>query len=485
MGKLSKILLLCGLLAVLPHAQAAYIQRTITIDGDMSDWTTSPDITNNTNPYQYSTDAADNAGDPDSANITSSARDLKKFSFTWDATYLYFYVETWADTNNVHWLFYIDTNADDIMGATDRVLDVVWQSNGTTNSTVYYYSPSNPAGDTLTGDGTNMPGTVGSTIITYLPSVGGAVSKQQMETRVAWADLVATGNPTNLKFHISSALGTNLPSQVQDNMNGPAGGQLFPKDLQISKSASVSSIRGQQNFTYTVSVYNAAIVDMTSVVIHDALPSQVTYVSSSADSGSYSDVTGDWTVGTVPPNTTYTLTITVTAGVLPVSTNVDNTAALTASTPADEDNSNDSATATITILPIPQLTVVKYASSPTVNPGGVVTYTLDITNTGGDDGYSVVIDDHLSPFVALKINKSGGTPFLLTDSPSNPSGLTMGTMSYSSDNGTTYTHPLTDRGDGYDNDVTNFKIQMNGTINKKVSPATGGNFTIQYDVIVK
>ena len=483
--------------------QAAYIQRTITIDGDVSDWTSPTDITNNTNPYQFSTDGqdgnipADDLDDP----IGQTGRDLKKFAFTWDANYVYFYVERWASTTNtVDWLFYIDTNADGLMDANDKVFDVNWSgSTGTIKPELLYYSPSSPSGDALSGDGVDMPGSLGSSIIKYASETGGVTSGAgagvQMESRVAWTDLGFTG-PVNMKFHISSTNSPNsLPGSVLDNMDGPAGGQLFPKDLEITKIASVSTIRGLQSFTYTVSAYNSSIDPMTSVTISDVLPSQVTYVSYVADSGTFNDTDADtipdeWSIASIPSNTTYTLTITVTANVLPVSMNVDNTATLTASTPADEDNSNDSDTVTVTIQPIPQLTIVKYASSGTANPGGVVTYTLDITNTGGDDGFSVVIDDQLSPYVKLKIDNGSGHPFIFTDNPSNPSGLTLGTRTYSDNYGADgYTYTLDDLADGvadgYDGTVTNFNIQMTGTMNKKVAPATGGNFTIQYDVIVK
>ena len=480
------ILLLLGTASV---AQAAYIQRTITVDGDVSDWTTSPDITNNTNPYQYSTDGQDGNIPVDDLDdpIGQTGRDLKKFSFTWDATYIYFYVERWASTNNtVHWFFYLDTNADGYMNSGEKVFDVSWQGNtGDTDADLYDYVESVSGPDLIGGDGATLPGSLSASHTTVYTNVKGGVTSGagdgvQMESRISWAALGLSG-PTTLKFHISSSNNTNLPSGVLDNMDGPAGGQLFPKDLQISKTASVSSVKGNNNFTYTVSVFNASIDSMDSVTISDSLPAQVSFVSYSADSGSFDSGTGVWSITSIPANTSYNLTLTVKAGVVPVAIDVDNTATLTGSTPTDEDNSNDSDTATVTIEPIPQLTIVKYASSPTVNPGGVVTYTLDITNTGGADGYSVVIDDQLSPYVALKINKSGGTPFLFTDSVSNPSGLTVGTKTYSADYGADlYTHSLTDRGDGYDNGVTNFKIEMNNFINN-----TGGNFTIQYDVIVK
>ncbi|WP_455217346.1 hypothetical protein, partial [Kaarinaea lacus] len=145
-------------------AQAAYIQRTITIDGSMNDWYDTPptytpggDITTNTNPYQYSDDAQTGLGDLDT--VGSTGRDLRKFSFTWDATYLYFYVERWASTTNVtDWWFYIDIDADGQMELNEKVFRVNWQgSNQRTTTELWDYIPYDPDTDG-DGDPTTNPG---------------------------------------------------------------------------------------------------------------------------------------------------------------------------------------------------------------------------------------------------------------------------------------------------------------------------------------
>ena len=481
---LSGLILCCVALS----AQAAYIERTIVVDGDMSDWydtgaiyTPPGDITNN--PSQFSTDLQAGSGDVDSP---IAGRDLKKFSFTWDASNLYFYVERFASSSNItHWWFYLDTDADGLMETNEQIFHVSWQgTNRSTIADIYTYVEVATGGDPLTGDGVNMPGTIVYSTALYSTN-DGATSGVAMESFVSWAALGFTG-PANVKFHISSSNNTNLPgNSIQDNMDGPAGGQLFPVDLQVSKTSSVASILGNQPFTYTVQVYNAAIVDFTNVVISDVLPSTVTYVSHTAEVGSTYDDSGDadtvpdeWNIPTIAANATYTLTIDVKAGVVPVTMTATNTATLTASVPADEDATNDSASVDVDILPVPVLTMVKSASAPTADPGTNIAYTILVTNTGGAAGHTVVMTDALSPFSMLRLN--GGTPFLLTEGTP-ASGLTLGATTYSDDNGATYTYvPVSGGGGapaGYDANVTNWNIDMVGTM-----AFSNSSFDIQYQV---
>ncbi len=491
---LSGLVLCC---VALP-AQAAFIERTITLDGDMSDWydvpptyTPAGDITNNAG--QFSEDGEDGGDPTDDLDepIANTGRDLKKFSFTWDATYLYFYVERWATQNPVtDWWFYIDSDVDDLMESGEKVIRIRWWGgNQNTEASIWDYVENAVGGDPLTnggvGDGYTMPGDVDNEIVLY-STTGGAASGQQMESRVTWASLGFSG-PANIQFHISSSNGANLPNNILDNMNGPAGGQLFPADLQVTKTASVASILGNQPFSYTVQVYNAAIIDFTNVVISDVIPATITYVSHAAEAGTTFDdsdantIPDKWNIPTLPANATYTLTINVTAGVVPVTMIATNTATLTASDQTDEDATNDSASVNVSIEPVPVLTMLKYTASPTVNPGSNISYTIQITNTGGANGNAVVVTDALSPFSMLRVDTYGAlSPFQLTEGAP-VSGITLGTTTYSDDNGATYTYVPSSGGGGapvgYDANVTNWNIDMVGTM-----APSNSNFDIQYQV---
>jgi len=488
---LSGLVLCCVALS----AQAAYIERTIVVDGNMSDWyddvlpspyTPTGDITNNSG--QFSEDGRDGSLPVDDLDdpIANTGRDLRKFSFTWDATYLYFYVERWASTNNItDWWFYMDANADGVMETDEPVLHINWQGNNrSTGVELGLYEEAVSGGDPLTnagvGGGYTMPGDVGTFTALY-SNFGGASTGTEMESRVTWASLGFTG-PENLKFHISSSNGGNLPNNILDNMDGPAGGQLFPVDLQVTKTASVTSILGNQPFTYTVQVYNAAIVAFTNVVISDVIPATTTYVGHTAETGTTFDdsdantIPDEWNIPTIPANATYTLTINVTAGKVPVIMTASNTATLTASDQTDEDDTNDSARVDVDILPVPELGMVKFSPSEATgaDPGSVISYTITITNSGGADGHKVVVTDALSPFTMLWLN--GGTPFQLIE---RTSGLTLGLITYSDDNGATYAYtPVSGSGGApadYDANVTNWNIDMVGTM-----ASSNSSFDIQY-----
>jgi uncharacterized repeat protein (TIGR01451 family) len=132
---------------------------------------------------------------------------------------------------------------------------------------------------------------------------------------------------------------------------------------------------------------------------------------------------------------------------------------------------------------LPLIAILKSANAGAANPGQVITYTVQIANSGNGDGISVVMRDDLSPYTAFGLDTYGpGIPFSFTDS-SPASGLTLGTPEYSSDNGSTWTYLPTSGGGGapagYDGSVTNWRIPMAGTIR------VGGSVSINYQTTVK
>jgi uncharacterized repeat protein (TIGR01451 family) len=139
-------------------------------------------------------------------------------------------------------------------------------------------------------------------------------------------------------------------------------------DLDIDKTVNDITANEGQEVTYTIVVDNEGPDDAVNVSVSDALPSCLTYVSSSTATGSYNEVTGIWTVGSLANNASATLTITVTVDCDPGL--VENTAVVTSDTPdSNEDNNEDDASTTV--------------------PGRV---TLTITTSG--EGEGVVFDDN-------------------------------------------------------------------------------------------
>lgn len=495
--------LLTGLVFTSP-AEAVLISRSITVDGLFSDWdgsggsyTPAGDIPNNTN--QFSTDCTSGAACERDGTLSSTGRDLKKFAFTWDSSNLYLYVERWTTASNAtDWWFYMDTSGDGKMQTGEKVVHVKWTgSNGSTTVGIDNYTASATGGDpvaspvTGVADGYTMPGSVGSEVALYTAGGGDTTTSMaglRMEVRVPWSSLGSSG-PTNMTFHISSSNGSNLPGSIIDNMDGPNSDQLFPSDLQVTKTASQGTLAAGAPFTYTVTVQNFGYQSFTGVVLSDVLPAQVAYVSSAASAGTYTDTNGDgvpdtWNIGTVAAQQTVTLTVNVTAGNVTATTTASNTAALTAFTGLDYYTANNSASVNVTITPSPLLSVTKVSSASSANTGQALVYTVNIANMGYGTATAVSAVDALSPFTALGINTFGaGLPFrIIQGSPT--SGLSLGTPQYSSDGGATYTYtPVSGGGGapaGYDSNITNFRIPFTGTMG-----TAGANLQLQYSVIVR
>lgn len=276
-------------------SQAALIQRTITIDGDVSDWTGPTDITSN--PDQFSTDGDGRScpstdldtGSP-CKSLTPSGRDLQTFAFTWDLNNLYIFVQRWEGTDNpTEWWFYLDTDADDLMETGEPVLRVTWFGNTRlTNRYLYTYTASAAGGDPLVNpvaDGYTMPGAI-ALASTLASATGGTVGQSSMESWIAWTDIGLTV-PSTVKFHIASSNNaSSMPGSTIDNMDGPAGGTiLIPPDIVIAKtvlttsdpvngiSANAKAIPGATAL-YNISVSNSGFgpTDTDSVIITDPVP---------------------------------------------------------------------------------------------------------------------------------------------------------------------------------------------------------------------
>lgn len=491
--------LLAASLLPLTAAQAALITRTIAVDGSFDDWSGAggsylPPGNILTNPEQNSSDCQSGAACERDGSLSSTGRDLKAFAFTWDNSYLYFYLERWQNANNVtDWWFYMDSNGDRLMNTGEKVMRVKWTgSNRNTDASLLTYTAVAAGGDPLVdgagfADGHDMPGSVGAAVSLYTASGGGS-NGLQMEARLAWSSLDLAG-PSNMGFHMASSNGSNLPSSLIDNMEGPGGNQLFPGDLQISKSASAGTVAANNTFTYTVTAQNLGFNSADSLVVSDVLPPDVIYLSHVASAGTYADGDSDgvperWSLGPLAAQSGATLTITVRAAGVTSSVTRTNTASLVSYSGLNQDSGNDSASAGVTILPAPSLSTLKTSSSATANPGQVIRYRVYVSNAGYGEASAIVAIDTLSPFTALRLDTFGaGQPVrFVQGTPS--STLSLGTVQYSNDGGATFAYtPVSGGGGapaGYDASVTNARLPLTGSM-----AGNGSNFWVEYDVIVR
>lgn len=99
--------------------------------------------------------------------------------------------------------------------------------------------------------------------------------------------------------------------------------------LGIKKTASVSTVKPGDNFSYTISVANNTGVDLTHVVVRDVLPAGITYVDATIPAGVTFTGTTDapaWTIDSIKNGDTVTLTVNVTVAENAVPGEVTNTA---------------------------------------------------------------------------------------------------------------------------------------------------------------
>ncbi|MEM4366544.1 MAG: CARDB domain-containing protein [Candidatus Anstonellales archaeon] len=185
--------------------------ETITIDGDVTEWAP---VLLNLNNY-----VADEHGSADADTGITADRDFKLFAYTYDSNYFYFYFDRLTTGNNVvSALVYIDYDLDGYMNSTDKVVEFRWQGNVRTyDAYIYNYIPSSTA-DKMNGSGFDMPGSITLNATGESNMLGGTSSGLKLEARVAWS-LLNLSSPKPFLFQAASSRGTNLPSQLEDNID--------------------------------------------------------------------------------------------------------------------------------------------------------------------------------------------------------------------------------------------------------------------------
>ena len=234
-----------------------------------------------------------------------------------------------------------------------------------------------------------------------------------------------------------------------------------------------------------ITLSNPNTTDIKNVAFTDTYPTNLNNTSSASpftDCGGIVSATNGGTSvslsgGTIPASGSCTVMVNVTSTTSGTYNNSTGTITTKAGNIA-------AASATLTVYALPNLLILKSADKSSANPGDVITYTIQVTNTGAGPAKTVTLTDNLGNYTALAISAYSGSPFNFTDG-SPVSGLTLGTLAYSSDHGVTYNYtPLVSGAGGapagYDGLVTDWKIIMNNNMN-----GNGGNFTLNYKVIVK
>ncbi len=187
-------------------------------------------------------------------------------------------------------------------------------------------------------------------------------------------------------------------------------------DLVIRKTASAATVLGGDTFSYQLTYRNDGPDLATGVLVRDALPQGVTFVSATTPSGwtsSTSNASGTTAVSFQKPTSsvgdmaTFTIVVRATAGGLGSTTT--NTATVSSETP-DINASNNTADATTVIVQSVDLRLTKTVDRASANVGETVTFTIRLTNDGPGTATGVAVREALPAGLELvSATPSSGT----------------------------------------------------------------------------
>ena len=162
----------------------------------------------------------------------------------------------------------------------------------------------------------------------------------------------------------------------------------------ITNTVDKSTANVGDTITYTIVVTNNGSVDATGLTVIDDWPVGITYVSSSADQGSYDNSTSIWTVGNLNTGAKARLTITATVTMRAGVTILDNQVRISKVDQQDNNMPKQIANASSTIQSA-DLTLTNTVDNAAPNQQGIITYTVNLTNNGPANATGVVVYEDL------------------------------------------------------------------------------------------
>jgi uncharacterized repeat protein (TIGR01451 family) len=185
-------------------------------------------------------------------------------------------------------------------------------------------------------------------------------------------------------------------------------------DVSVVKTASPNPVAPGGVLTYTIVVANAGPNDAQNVVLTDSIPSSIIGPEFSINGGvTFNPWPGSLSLGTLPVGTSRTILIRGTVSQSATGT-ITNTANVTSTTP-DPNPFNNTSTVVTEVAAVPgeaDISVVKTASPNPVTPGGVLTYTLVVSNAGPSAAENVIVNDNVSSsIIGPEFSVNGGVTF--------------------------------------------------------------------------
>ncbi|HEY1663003.1 MAG TPA: tandem-95 repeat protein [Verrucomicrobiae bacterium] len=282
---------------------------------------------------------------------------------------------------------------------------VIATSNLTYTVSLTNFGPSTASGAVVTDA---LPAGVGFVSTTGGGTLSLGVVTWNLATIAAGATtnytLTVTAAPNGPTTNTASVTSPTPDPNLTNDVSPPVITTVIPlADLAIGKSAPATILAGS-NLTYTVTLTNFGPSIASSIIVTDALPAGVIFVSASGGGTTNAGVVS-WNLATLAANATTNYTLIVTP---PVSGTLTNTASVTSPTPDPNLTNNVTPPVTTTVTPSADLAIGKIGS-PTVVATSNLSYTISVTNLGPSAASSVVVTDALPAGVIFVSASGGGT----------------------------------------------------------------------------
>ncbi len=284
----------------------------------------------------------------------------------------------------------VDT-ADPIIAGQNLTYTITVTNNGPSDATGVTVTDALPTGLTFVS-ATPSQGTAtntGNNINAALGNIANGANATITVIATVAATAVGTLNNT------ATVTGNETDTNTTNNSDSETTTVNRQVDVRVTKTDSADPVIAGNQLTYTIIVTNDGPSTATNVVMTDALPTGVSFVSGTSTAGTVTNASGTVTanIGTLNPGATATVTV-VGAVAGTVRGTLTNTATVTR-TETDTNAANNTATATTVVNPQLDLTITKTDAVDPVAPGGTVVYTIVVTNSGPSTATNVRVTDTL------------------------------------------------------------------------------------------
>ncbi|NNJ10065.1 DUF11 domain-containing protein [Chloroflexales bacterium ZM16-3] len=193
----------------------------------------------------------------------------------------------------------------------------------------------------------------------------------------------------------------STPGNSDGGEDDQASVSLTPQlaDLSLTKTVNKATASVGDQVVFTVAVVNSGPSVATGVEVSDKLPAGLQYVSHVASRGGYNPSTGAWIIGSIKFGEIVTLDITVTLTGIGPYTNVAEIAKSDQpdpdSTPGDGSPGQDDSSSAMVSGTMADLSLTKRVNTTTLPANGIVTFTIDVRNSGPSLATGVQVGERL------------------------------------------------------------------------------------------